>query len=157
MPNGDKNIVFTSFFEKWHGCDLLIRGLANYYIQGGKRNIRLHLAGGGSELPNLKDLTAKVNLTDRVLFHGILDRDASSALFDSCTLAVGSLGLHRIGLTVASTLKTREYLARGIPFLYAGEIDVPMDRKSDFFLQIDSSERPVDFMMSCIAISMSLP
>ena len=54
VPNGDINIVFTSFFEKWHGCDLLIRGLANYYIQGGKRNIRLHLAGGGSELPNLR-------------------------------------------------------------------------------------------------------
>ena len=36
-------------------------------------------------------------------------------------LQVGSLGLHRIGLTEASTLKVREYWARGIPFLLSYE------------------------------------
>ncbi|WP_273382303.1 glycosyltransferase [Enorma phocaeensis] len=144
-PSREINIVFTAYFEKWHGCDLLLQGLFDYYLQGGKRSIRLHLAGGGSELQNLKELASRLNLNDRVLFYGELDKDSSSKLFDKCTLAVGGLGSHRIGLGVTSTLKTREYLARGIPFFYAGDIDVLMGKESDFFLRFDSSEKPVDF------------
>jgi hypothetical protein len=43
-------------------------------------------------------------------------------------MAVGVLGLHRKGLSVASPLKHREYCLRGIPFVMAGkDSDIPPD------------------------------
>lgn len=66
------------------------------------------------------------------------------AIYNKCSMALASLGLHRIGLSIASTLKTREYLAKGIPFVYSGEIDVFREDPVDFCFQVPADESPID-------------
>lgn len=143
--NGSIHVLCAAYFEPWHGCDLLIEGLANYYRNGGERNLVLHLAGGGSQIPALKKLVATLGLDEHVIFYGPLDKGRLDMLFDQCTLAVGSLGLHRRSdLHLDSSLKTREYLAKGIPFIYAGKVDVFENHPVDFCLGFKSTEQPVD-------------
>lgn len=139
------NMIFAGFFGPWHGVDLLIEGLQNYYANGGMRNIVIHLAGGGNLIEELKTLVESKSLSRHVVFHGVMDREALDDLYDECTLAVDSLALHRRGEdTLSSSLKSREYLAKGIPSVYAGKIDVYLDEKPDFVLELPSKETPTN-------------
>lgn len=145
-PDGDINIAYVASFEIWHACDLLIWGLADYYAAGGGRCINIFLAGNGSQIPSLKKLVSNLGMEDRVTFCGALDLSQLDDLFNKCTLAVGCLGLHRLNRQLlGSSLKVREYLARGIPFLYSGDEDVLVGKQLEFCLQLDPGESPVDF------------
>ena len=137
-------IVFPASFAAYHGCDLLLLGLAHYYRAGGSRDIRLHLAGEGSASATNHNLIQELHLQNHVIEHGMLDKDSLDKLYNQCTLAVGSLGMHRIGSIMSAALKTREYLAKGIPFFYAGQIDVFERAPVDFSLQFESKEEPID-------------
>ena len=85
-----------------------------------------------------------MHLDKSVTFYGRCDQETMSKVYNRCTIAVASLGLHRIGLRRASTLKTREYLAKGIPFVYSGEIDVIQDDPVDFCFQVPDDDNPID-------------
>lgn len=138
-------MLFPASFAAYQGCDLLIEGLANYYDNGGERSIIVHLAGEGPEIPALRKLVTSRHLDDRVVFHGMLTLDELNSLYDRCTLGVASLGMHRRSANVVSgAIKTREYLAKGLPFFYAGSIDVFNANPVDFCLQFESKEVPVN-------------
>lgn len=140
------HLIFSAFFAPWHGCDLLLKGLSNYYDKQGDREVIIHLAGGGNLLDQIRRQIKELNLSSRVILHGALNQGELDALFDQCTIAVGSLGLHRRSQNCRdSSLKTREYLAKGIPFIYAGFVDVFETDPVDFCLQFPSTEQPIDF------------
>lgn len=142
----DMNIVFAANFSPWHGADRLLYGLSEYRQAGGARTITIHLAGGGSEITRLKTLTKELDLED-VVFYDSLYPNELDELFDCCTLGVDCLGLHRrdgVG-TWSSSLKSREYLAKGIPSIYAGRLDVFERYPARFSMQVPSDESPIDF------------
>lgn len=146
VQGGAIHIAFAASFASYHGCDLLIRGLAEYYQNDGERDIVLHLAGNSPLLPEIKELVKYEGLSEHVVLHGMLDRRNLSNLYDRCALAVGCLALHRRAPhCIDSSLKTREYLAKGLPFFYAGDVDVLMKYPTDFCLQFESTETPIDF------------
>ena len=142
---GRIEMVFSAFFGPWHGCDLLLSGLANYYQAGGNRDVVLHLAGGGNLINELAAKVKKLGIESHVVMHGALSQNQLDELFDQCSFAVGSLGLHRRSDNCRdSSLKTREYLAKGMPFVYAGQVDVFEVEPVDFCLQLSSVEQPID-------------
>lgn len=119
------HILCVANVSKWHGLDRLLKGMATYCSN---TCIIFHIAGEGAEIPLLKQLVEKLNLQDSVIFHGFKTGDELDTLFNSCHIAVGSLGIHRIGLNEASILKAREYCARGIPYIIAcADPDFPND------------------------------
>jgi hypothetical protein len=123
----------------WHGFDRIIKGLADFQS---KSRIILHIVGEGPEILKLRKLVESTNLTDQVLFHGPLYGSDLDNIFNICHIAVGSLGLHRIGLDEASVLKVREYCARGIPFIYSPkDFDFPAHFK--YILKVPSDESPI--------------
>ena len=139
--NGDDlHLLCVANISRWHGLDRLLRGLATY---SGTPKVILHIAGDGAELPHLQQLTDELGIGDRVIFHGFTAGKALDALFDQCHIAVGSLGIHRIGLKEASILKAREYCARGIPFIIAcADPDFPPD--FPYILRLPADESPID-------------
>ncbi len=142
------NLICVAAFSEWHGVDRLIRGMSQYYSDDtikSHRDIHLHLLGEGPQLKNLQLLVSSVKLDKRITFYGQCGRNEMDAVYDRCSFAVASLGMHRIGLSVASTLKTREYLAKGIPFVYSGDIDVFLEEPVDFCLKIPDDDSPLDF------------
>ena len=139
------HIIASSYFTSWHGLDRFIGGLAEYYKKAGtRRSMVLHVAGKGSVMDELKAQTKAGGLEDRVVFHGYCNVDELNALYDQSSLAIECLGLHRKDLLLSSSLKSREYLAKGIPFICANDIDVFMDNPVDFCLRVPGDESPVD-------------
>lgn len=140
------DMVFAAQFGPWHGCDLVVRGLSDYYRTGGKRNFILHLAGDGPEIGNIEHLVDSLQLREHVVLYGPLTKVQLDDLFDRCTLAVGCFGLHRRDPNcLDSSLKTREYFAKGLPFIFAGKVDVLELNPHPFCLKFESGERAVDF------------
>jgi len=134
------DLLCVAQVAKWHGLDRLIRGMAEYK---GNVDVRLHIAGDGSEVPNLKRLVADLKLENSVVFHGFKTGEELDVLFDKCHIAAGSLGLHRVGVSEGSILKVREYCARGIPFIY-GAMDSDFNEKFPYILRVPADESPID-------------
>lgn len=140
------DMACVASFAPWHGYDLLLKGLDLYYERGGTRQITVHFAGEGPSLPGLKHVVHEAkHLRNRVYFHGMLGKSELDGFYDRCNCAVGCLGLHRrSSMVVDSALKTREYLAKGIPFFSKGYVDVFLEHPADFYLSFESNEDPVD-------------
>lgn len=136
----DLRLLCVANVNRWHGIDRLLRGLANY---SGTPGVVLHIVGDGPELFHLQKLAEELGITDRIVFHEFLSGEPLDVLFDQCHIAVGSLGIHRIGLKEASILKAREYCARGIPFIYGiSDPDFPAD--FPYILPLPADESPID-------------
>ncbi len=110
------HILALASMSYWHGYDRLIRSLHQYK---GDRKVLIHMVGGndGGSIPEWKALTEELDLTNKVIFHGSKSGDALSEMFDLCDIGVNSLGMYRKGFHVTSELKSREYAARGLPFV----------------------------------------
>lgn len=128
----------------YQGFDRLLNGLSNYYHESQEIEILIEFVGDGPELVKYKNLAMKLNLDKYVNFHGELNSDEIDNLSNKIDLGCSILALHRSNLNYASPLKSKEYLARGIPFIYSyNEINFPED--FPFALKIEPSEKPVDF------------
>lgn len=134
------NILCVANVSFWHGIDRLIVGIAHYK---GPVNIQLHIAGAGAEINNLKKLIGDLEINDHIIFHGFTTGTDLDILYNQCHIAVGSLGMHRKGLTMTSELKSREYCARGIPFINACE-DTDFPHDFPYILSLPSDESPID-------------
>ncbi len=142
--DGRVHIMCIATFNEWHGIDRLLAGMANYQDAGGGREVVLHLVGEGPAFPALKGYVAEHGLGRHVVLHGRMAPDEFDSIYDNCHLAIECLGNHRKGILISSSLKSREYLAKGMPFAYSGEIDVFRDDPVDFCLRLPADESPVD-------------
>lgn len=130
-------LLFIGNISLWHGLDRLINGLAAYK---GEVRVNLHIVGEGDELPKIQKMVEKRDLSERVTFHGFKTGEALDNLFNTCHIAIGSLGIHRKGLTQTSELKVREYCARGIPWIIAcKDPDFPDDYPYSYRIPPDDS------------------
>jgi glycosyltransferase involved in cell wall biosynthesis len=92
--NSQLHLICVANVSRWHGLDRLLNGMAIYR---GNSHIFLHIAGEGADIPSLKQLVEKLNLQNHVIFHGFITGIDLDILFNSCHIAVGSLGIHRKG------------------------------------------------------------
>lgn len=137
------DIAAVSSMRIWHAYERMIEGMHLYYENGGKRDVRLHLVGDGREGGKYAELTRKYGLEKQVIFHGALHGEGLDALLESCPIGIDSLGRHRTGISVLSSLKSREYGAKGIPFINSCEIDI-VDDTFPYMLKVPADESPVD-------------
>ncbi|MFR8255352.1 MAG: glycosyltransferase [Ruthenibacterium sp.] len=141
------NIGCAAQYARWHGIDRVLRGMAQYKrYSNPKHSVHLYLAGEGPELNDLQKLTNQLGLQSEVTFCGKLNRkQLYEQLYDCCDIGVECLAIFRKNMDgVSSSIKSREYLAVGIPFIYSGKIDILEQNAVDFALKIPASEEPVD-------------
>lgn len=148
------DLCMVAAFERWHGADRLIKGLVDYYKSrngspdetANKLDVYLHMVGKGSDklMNQLYTLAGDPLVAGRVKFYGYKKGAELDEIFDGCDMAVASLGLHRLNIKGASTLKTREYLGRGIPFAYSSVVFEFEKNPVDFAIQISTDENNVD-------------
>ena len=144
IPNiSSLHILCVANVNAWHGIDRFIYGLHKYESTPDKRNIVLHIVGNGPELPHLKEVITELNLQDNVIFHGYKSGKELDEMFDMCHIALDALAGFRRELTELSSLKSREYCARGIPFI-ASSKDVDFPDGWEYIQKIPDDETPVD-------------
>lgn len=139
------NILIVANMNKWHGIDRAIQGMKEYLMKwpSNPRNVKIIIAGSGKVEKELKELVIKEKLSEYVIFKGLLEEKELNKLYEKATIALGSLGLHRIGLEEGSTLKLKEYCAKGIPFVI-GYKERELDTSFKYVLQVPASESPIN-------------
>ena len=139
------NLIAVSAMFRVHGYERLIEGLNEYYLRGGKRNIILKLIGSGDECPKYDALVKKYKLEEHVIFYGARFGAELTELYKGSAMGINSLAIHRQGLQEESTLKTKEYAAKGLPVLSSSYVDAfSKEGNKKFVLRIQADETSVD-------------
>lgn len=107
-------IISVSNEMKYHGYPKLIKGLNIYYQEGGTEKIELHFVGEFRQ--KTKELVEKFNIKDKVIFHGKKFGEELDVLYNNADLGIGALA-PRAGAEHGSSIKTKEYFAKGLPFI----------------------------------------
>ncbi|MGL1934854.1 MAG: UDP-N-acetylglucosamine 2-epimerase (non-hydrolyzing) [Fibrobacterales bacterium] len=134
-------LVFVGALASWHGLDRLIAGWARF---PGRNAFELIVAGDGQLLDGIKQMVRQAGLSNQVTFTGWVGAQQIETFINESDIAIGSLALHRIDLDDGSTLKVREYMARGIPFVL-GYQDVDVSVDLPYVLQVVATDDPIDF------------
>jgi len=110
---------------KWHGLEKVLK-LANKLLE-----FDFEIVGLDGEN------------TQNIMFHGYLSLDETKKIVENSDVGLGTLSLYINGLTEASPLKSRQYLAHGLPIIYAYD-DTDLDGTEDFTLKIKNTPQNID-------------
>ncbi|SDB26594.1 Glycosyltransferase involved in cell wall bisynthesis [Ruminococcaceae bacterium FB2012] len=146
MHIDSKTIYLTSVahMQVHHGFERLIKGIANYYNNGGKREIIYNVVGDGVEVKKYKKMVTKYGIESHVLFHGKLIGDELDNVYNHTDIAVSSLGLYKYKINTISTLKEGEYLAKGLPTIAGCKISLICDEEPPFILVFSNDSSPIN-------------
>jgi glycosyltransferase involved in cell wall biosynthesis len=121
----------------------MIKGLNNYYNGRFEKKVYIHFVGYIDESNRYKKMVEQYHLSEYIIFHGALFGEALTDIFNESDIAISSLGFHRSGIYLSSALKSREYLARGIPIVSSTRIDI-LPSEFKYCLYIPEDESPID-------------
>lgn len=143
--NSEIILIGVGNLATWHGYDRIIRSIATFmsYENSKKTKISFYIIGEGNSKIMLENIAENLKVKDNVIFYGSQTGPTLSRLFQKAHVAVSSLALFRNKLKRASVLKSREYTARGIPFI-AVNGDIDFDPSPDFIYQIDNNNSEID-------------
>ena len=138
------HLLAVASFQPSHGYERIIKGLKHYYNDNGHREIIIDMVGNGIELRKYKALTENLRLTDRIRFHGPKYGSELDKYYDSADIGLGCFGLYKRKIWLSSALKTREYLAYGLPVVSGANEDIFTNAPSKYFLRFSNDSSPVD-------------
>ncbi len=138
------NLMAVANVGPWHGYDRLLEAMGRYYENGGSAPVCFHLVGEGAELDNYRKIVEQHHLQERVVFHGPLFGEALATLYEEMDLAVETLGMHRKGIVLSSSLKSREYALKGLPMITSCKLDAFPAETCDFVCMLPEGEEPIN-------------
>ncbi len=129
-----------------HGYERCIQGLADYYGNSSIEHqiVKFHMVGEGEELGLYKSLVKKYHLEENVYFYGKKTGKELDAVYDRADIAMGAFGLYKIKAMRSSTLKVKEYLAKGLPVISGSYEDSFENSDVDFYLGFANDGSSVD-------------
>ena len=132
------NMIFVaSNLLPWHGLRRILTSIEKYE---GEYDITVHLVG------DMKFSIADPLSKGKTIYHGVKDGIELDEIYSKSNVAISTLALHLKNLKEAASLKTREYTARGIPFILA--YDDPdlndVDHNDRFYLKVPNNDKVVD-------------
>lgn len=139
------NMVFLKgavTFAEFNGLDRIFKGLANYK---GDWNLHFHLYGRNLEWE--KQCVREFGVESLVSMHDFIDKNELDKKIEMFDLGIGAFGVHRKGLKSTTTIKAREYFARGLPFIF-GHNDPDISGNPELkkcCLEFEADDSPVDF------------
>lgn len=143
--SGDKNelnLISVANENSYHAYDRVINSLYEYIKRNGQVSTKVHLVGTISD--ESKRLIEKYELSDYVILYGKKSGKELDCIYDSCNVGLGPFGQHRVGGKKDTGLKTKEYFAKGLPYIYSGEEPTVPDGYP-YIMKFPSDESPIDF------------
>lgn len=126
----------------FNGLDRVFKGLAAYK---GHTKIKFYLYG--RNLISEKIIIDELNIRDKVVSGDFIGQSEIDELVDEMNIGISALAVHRKGLKATTTIKSREYFARGLPFIY-GHKDPDLSDSAELksaCLELEANDQPVDF------------
>lgn len=143
LKNNEINVLLLASMCYWQGYDRVIKGLRDYK---GEDIIRIHFVGndGDGSLEKWKKMSERYNVNDKIEFHGPLYEHDLDEIFDLSDIGIASMGLYRReNLQKGAGLKVREYMGRGLPFVYTGN-DISINETLPYVLKVENNSNPLN-------------
>lgn len=134
LPQQNKQtirLLAVATFQSYHGYERVIEGLARYDHEPTDRKIELYLVGNGEEAIKYKKMVKQYDLEKSVQFCGRRTGSDLDHIYDHMDIALGSFGMYKEKIYKSSSLKVREYLAKGMPVV-CGCCDDAFERQKDY-------------------------
>lgn len=126
QTNSRPNVLFAGTpGQPWHGVDKIQR------LIEASPEFDFHVVG-----------TQEIRAAN-VKNYGLVKAETLDELIDKSDCGIGSMALHVIKLSEACPLKSRHYISRGLPLIYAYQ-DPDFSAPQEFALQIQNSENNVE-------------
>ena len=139
------NLVAVANMNYWHGYDRLIEGLYIYYKKNVRKEIvQLYLIGGGRSIEFYKKLVDKYNLNKYVFFTGILTGKELDGIYNVSDIGIDALARHRSKVYYNSSLKGKEYMAKGLPIISGVETELDYDDNFNYYMKVPADETPIN-------------
>ena len=119
-------LMVASRFFPWHGLDLIYQLFHNY-----KGEFVFHIVG---DVP--PELRRQITRDKRFNLHGVLNTAQIVELAQKSHVGISSMALFRKQMEEASPIKTREYLAFGLPVI-GGYGDAGLPEDFPFYVRFD--------------------
>lgn len=142
--NRNIRLLVVTMMMRHHGFERIIEGLYLYYQNGGMRDIQIDFVGDGSERAYYEKLVDAYQLRTRVIFHGMKGGQELDAFYENADFGVAAMGLYKDNIFLTSELKSREYLAKGLPIISGAQIDLFKGNPKWFYLKFPENETPID-------------
>lgn len=139
---GELHLLGVANLQVSHGYDRIVRAISEWN-KNNTFKAYFHLVSGNAATPVLEGIKKIVNdlhIDKFVFFEPQMNTEQLYEMYGKCDIAIGAIGIHRVGLREASALKLREYCMAGIPFMYSGlDSDFPVDLPFCFQVSNDES------------------
>lgn len=142
--NNDIIISCIARFSPWHGYERIIDGLSEYYNKKRERIVKLFMVGDGPEKVFYETLVVERNLQKYVTFTGQLRGEELERIYNQTDLGCCSLGRYKSNLDVIGDLKSREFLAKGIPLICGCQIDVLINKDFMYCLNFPNDNSTIN-------------
>lgn len=158
IPDKELKLIFlkgAATEADFNGLDRLMKGMALY-----KGTLKLKLYLRGVNLKKEMELAKSLGVGEMIDWGGFISKEEADVLMEEMHLGVSALAVHRKGLKSTTTIKSREYFARGIPFIF-GHHDPDFsgnDEARKYCLELPANEDPIDiykvleWLFSCVKI-----
>ncbi len=137
------SLLAVANFQLLHGYERILRGLANYYQKENKYRVYIHMVGDGKEKSYYQGMVKDYGLDSYVMFYGALTGIELEKMYYNSDIGLGVFGAYKRDIHISSALKTREYLAYGLPVV-SGVYEDAFPEKRDYFLELPNDEGNVD-------------
>lgn len=134
---GKINIGLAKGLEEVYGIDTLIKAFSNVVRMNQDKDIKLKLAGKGSKLEELIQLTKRLGVKDSVEFCGFLNKEQLKSFYKDLDLVVVPSRSESFGVVAL------EAQACGIPVIVSntpGLTEVTIEGETSLVFQIDDVE-----------------
>ncbi|GAB6179426.1 glycosyltransferase family 4 protein [Desulfotomaculum defluvii] len=137
------NLCAIASLNPWQGYERVIQGIFNYYKNGGKRKIVLHLVGDGTERQRYEKLVKSYQLENNVKIYGRLYGDDLNYIYDISSIALDAFGRYKTENGISTSLKSREYLAKGLPIVAGCKVDI-IKENTPYYLEFPNNDSIID-------------
>lgn len=135
------NLISVAIEQPYHGYEKIIRGLYYYYRNGGTKKIYIFMVG--DYYKRTKKLVNDLQLNRNIFFLGKLQGKQLDDIYDQSDLAIGTFS-KRANDEWGSSIKTKEFFAKGIPFIN-GWREYSFDDSYPYMKRFDMNVEYIDF------------
>jgi len=140
------NLVACSSLYYWHGYDRVIEGMKSYYRTKHESEpcVYFHIVGSGEEEEKYKMMVKKYDLEDYVFLYGNLYGADLDNVYNKCDIGLDSMGRHRSGVLYNSSLKGKEYCAKGLPIVSGVKTELDKDKDFKFYYRVPANDEEIN-------------
>lgn len=137
------NLIAVALFDRFHGYDRLIKAMGENIDIVKTNNICFHLVGDGYAIKEYKSLISTYNLESFVILHGKMFGQDLDEIYNISDIAVDNMGRHRVGCYYNSSLKGKEYGAKGLPIVSGVKTELD-NLDEDFYYRVPADDSLID-------------